>query len=119
MLLIHNRGAGTLGSFYSVGALAFQRDLIEIAGGRNLFDDVDAETLEPTLEEVISRKPEIIIETLPPPVDGREIAQRTKDWETLGLAKGKIYIETENYLLVPGPRLSLAARRFSEIIRGR
>jgi iron complex transport system substrate-binding protein len=118
VLLVHNRGAGTLGSFYSVGALAFQHDLIEIAGGRNLFEDVETETLEPTLEEVISRRPDIIIETVPPSPEASEVAQRKSDWENLGLARHKIYVESEDYLLVPGPRLALAARRMSEIIRG-
>ncbi len=118
VLLVHNRGAGMLGSFYSVGSQAFQHDLIEIAGGQNLFGDIDRETIQPTLEEVIRRKPDIIIETLSSIRNDREIAQRKKDWETLGLARGRVYIESENYLLVPGPRLNLAARRFSEIIRG-
>ncbi|PYS52891.1 MAG: hypothetical protein DMG13_14720 [Acidobacteria bacterium] len=118
VLLVHNRGAGMLGSFYSVGSQAFQHDLIEIAGGQNLFGDIDRETIQPTLEEVIRRKPDIIIETLSSIRNDREIAQRKKDWETLGLARGRVYIESENYLLVPGPRLNLAARKFSEIIRG-
>jgi iron complex transport system substrate-binding protein len=117
VLLVHNRGAGTLGSFYSVGRRAFQHDLIEIAGGQNLFGDVDNETIQPTLEEVISRKPGIILETLAPTAGESEVAQRKKDWEKLGLAKGRIYIERESYLLVPGPRLGLAATRISEIIR--
>jgi iron complex transport system substrate-binding protein len=117
VLLVHNRGAGTLGSFYTVGSRAFQHDLIEIAGGRNLFGDVDRETLQPTLEEVISRKPDVIIETLSPPLKPSDVAQRKRDWESLGLAKGRIYIEGETFLLVPGPRLNLAARRFAEIIQ--
>jgi cobalamin transport system substrate-binding protein len=117
VLLVHNRGAGTLGSFYSVGRKAFQHDLIEIAGGQNLFADVDSETIQPTLEEVISRKPDIILKTLAPGANDSEVAQRKKDWEKLGLAKGRIYIERESYLLVPGPRLGLAATRISEIIR--
>lgn len=116
VLLIHNREAGTLGAFYSVGAKSFQHDLITIAGGQNLFADVAGETLQPTLEEVISRRPEIIIETLSPPLNPADVAQRRKDWESLGLAKGRIYIEGESYLLVPGPRLPLAAKRISEII---
>jgi iron complex transport system substrate-binding protein len=119
ILLVHDRGAGTLGSFYTVGSRSFQHDLFEIAGGRNLFADVDSETVQPTLEEVISRKPDIILETLPPPREKAEIAQRIQDWESLGLAKGRIYIEAESYLLVPGPRLALAARRISEIVQGK
>jgi iron complex transport system substrate-binding protein len=118
VLIVHDRGAGTLGSFYSVGARAFQHDLIAIAGGQNLFADVDSETVQPALEEVISRKPDIIVETLPPPLKDSEVAQRKKDWESLGLAQGRIYIEGESYLLVPGPRLALAAQRISEIVRG-
>jgi iron complex transport system substrate-binding protein len=118
VLIVHDRGAGTLGSFYSVGARAFQHDLIAIAGGRNLFADIATETIQPTLEDVISRRPDIIIETLPPPLQDSEVAQRRKDWESLGLAEGHIYIEGESYLLVPGPRLALAAQRVSEIVRG-
>jgi iron complex transport system substrate-binding protein len=117
VLLVHNRGAGTLGSFYSVGRRAFQHDLIEIAGGQNIFGDVDSETIQPTLEEVIRRKPDIIVETLAPGANESEVDQRKQDWERLGLAKGRIYIELESYLLVPGPRLGLAATRISEIIR--
>ena len=119
ILLVHDRGAGTLGSFYTVGSRAFQHDLFEIAGGENLFADVESETIQPTLEEVISRKPDIILETLPPPRVEADIEQRVKDWESLGLAKGRIYVEAESYWLVPGPRFALAAKRISEIVRGR
>ena len=81
------------------------------------FGDVEAETLQPTLEEVISRKPDIIIETVPAR-ERAEVAQRKKDWATVGLANGRVYIEADEYLMVPGPRFTLAARRLSEIIRG-
>jgi iron complex transport system substrate-binding protein len=116
VLIVHDRGAGTLGSFYSVGSRAFQHDLIEIAGGKNLFSDVDSETIQPTLEEVISRKPDIILETLSPPLKESDVTQRKKDWESIGFHD--VYIEGESYLLVPGPRLALAAQRIAEIIRG-
>jgi len=118
ILLVHERRAGVLGSFYSVGGKAFQHDLIAIAGGQNLFSDVQSETIQPTLEEVISRHPDIILETLPPPLDPAEAAQRKKDWEMLGIPADRVHIEAESYLLVPGPRLDIAARRIAEIIHG-
>ena len=118
VLLVHDRGAGTLGSFYSVGSRAFQHDLIEIAGGLNVFGEVDVETFQPSLEEVIRRKPDIILETLSPPADPQEVEQRKRDWGRLGLPRERIYIEEETYLLVPGPRFGLAAHRISEIVRG-
>jgi len=117
VLIVHERGIGTLGSFYSVGSKAFQHDLIEIAGGQNLFADVNSETVRPTLEQVISRKPDIIIETLSPPATEEERSQRRKDWERLGIAPERIFVEADSALLVPGPRLSIAATKLARIIQ--
>ena len=118
VLLVYGRQAGTLGSFYTAGRRSFQHDLIEMTGGKNLFGDVEQEAFEPTLEEVIHRKPEIIVETLTPPLDPTGVAQRKKDWGKLGLPEDRVYIEGEASFLVPGPRLGLAAQRLSEIVRG-
>jgi iron complex transport system substrate-binding protein len=123
VLLVHNRGAGILGSFYSVGSRAFQHQLISIAGGRNVFGDIDREVLQPSVEEILSRSPDIIVETLPPGATTEEVEQRMRDWRTFenvpAVRNNRIYITSEDYLLVPGPRLDLAARRFGEIIAGK
>lgn len=123
VLLVHNRGTGLLGSFYSVGARAFQSELIEVGGGRNVFGDMDKEILTPSLEEVIRRGPEVIIETIPGPGSAAEIAQREKDWLTLAalpaVANHRVYVVAEDYMLVPGPRMDLAARKYAELIRKR
>ena len=120
ILLVHNRGIGTVGSFYSVGARAFQHELIIMAGGVNVFGDVDKEVIQPTLEEVIAREPDIILETLPSTLGSREAEQRKEDWKALpktpALTNGRVYIIGDDDLLVPGPRLDRAARRLAEII---
>jgi iron complex transport system substrate-binding protein len=121
VLLVHNRSAGALGSFYSVGSHAFQHELIEIAGGRNLFGDVEKEVLQPSIEEVIARAPDIIIETMPAPLSEREATQRRSDWQTLdkvpAVVKKRVYVVGEDDLLLPGPSLDRAARHFAEIIQ--
>lgn len=121
VLIVHNRAAGVMGSFYSVGARAFQHELIAMAGGENLFADVDREIIQPSIEQLVSRRPDIIIETLPPPVNRRELEQRKQDWGTMrslpAVMNHRVYLTDEDYLLVPGPRLDLAARRFGELIR--
>jgi iron complex transport system substrate-binding protein len=120
VLLVHNRGVGALGSFYSVGRNAFQNELIEIAGGVNVFGDVDKEILEPSVEAVMQRGPEIILETLPSGLPEGEAARRISDWNKLGrlpaVKNKRIFIVAEDYMLVPGPRLDLAARKFGEVI---
>jgi iron complex transport system substrate-binding protein len=121
VLIVHNRAAGVMGSFYSVGSRAFQHELLEIAGGENVFADVDKEVIQPSIEQIVSRRPDIIIETLPPPVNRREFEQRMRDWESMSslpaVQNHRIYMTEDEYLLVPGPRLDLAARRFGELIR--
>jgi ABC-type Fe3+-hydroxamate transport system substrate-binding protein len=121
VLIVHNRAAGIMGSFYSVGSRAFQHELLEIAGGENIFGDVEKEVIQPSIEQIVSRRPDIIIETLPPPLNARELNQRMQDWESMSslpaVQNHRVYMTEEEYLLVPGPRLDLAARRFGELIR--
>jgi iron complex transport system substrate-binding protein len=122
VLLVHNRGVGALGSFYSVGRTAFQNELIEIAGGENIFGDVDKEVMEPSIEAILQREPEIIIETLPSGLTDREAERRKTDWKKLSklpaVKNNHIFIIGEDYMLVPGPRLDLAAKKFAEVIGG-
>jgi len=120
VLLVHNRGVGALGSFYSVGGTAFQNELIETAGGVNIFGDVDKEVMEPSVEAVLQRRPDIIIETLPSGLTNAEAERRKSDWNKLAklpaVVNKRVFIIGEDYMLVPGPRLDLAAKKFAEVI---
>jgi iron complex transport system substrate-binding protein len=120
VLLVHDRGVGALGSFYSVGGKAFQNELIEIAGGENIFSDVDKEVMQPSIEAIMKRAPEIIIETLPSGLPDQEAERRKSDWNKLAkvpaVMNKRVFIIGEDYMLVPGPRLDLAAKKFAEVI---
>ena len=122
VLLVHSREPGELGSSYSIGARAFQNELIEIAGGHNIFADVDKEVMQPSIEAIFERNPDIIIETMPSSMTESDGLQRKKDWNALAKLKavvhGRVYVVAEDYMLVPGPRLDLAAKKFAEIIQG-
>ena len=100
----------------------FFNELIEIAGGENIFGDVDDDTLQPSLEEVLERQPDVIIELLPSNRgDPPEIAERLTDWQKLAtipaVRNRRVHILAGDYLLLIGPRLHLAARRFAEAIQ--
>ena len=122
VFLVHSREVGTMGSFYSGGGESFFNELIDIAGGVNIFGDVQDDSIQPSLEEVLKRRPEVIIELLPSNKDDPDrIAQRVQDWgqlETLpAVEQGRVHVLAGDYLLLVGPRLHLAARRFAEVIR--
>jgi cobalamin transport system substrate-binding protein len=120
VLLVHDRSIGALGSFYSIGGKAFQNELIEIAGGENIFADVDKEVMQPSIEAVLQRGPEVIIETLPSGLPAQEAERRKSDWNKLAklpaVMNKHVFIIGEDYMLVPGPRLDLAAKKFAEVI---
>jgi iron complex transport system substrate-binding protein len=123
VLLAHNREIGTMGSFYTGGGLSYFDELIEIAGGQNIFSDVDENIFQPSLEEIFKREPEVIIELLPSDPDGRtRIDLRLADWQALAavpaVRDGRVYVLSGNHLLLVGPRLHLAAAEIAEAIQG-
>jgi len=122
VLLVHSRDLGTMGSFYSAGSDSYFGELIDIAGGRNLFDDVAANAFQPSLEEVLDRGPEIIIELLPSDRGGEnQLALRYQDWNALtsipAVQNGRLYVLADDYLLLVGPRLHQVARDLANVIR--
>jgi len=121
-LLAHSRDPGVMGAFYSEGGPSYLNELIEIAGGRNLFADVPVKSFQPSLEQVLERAPEVIIELLPSSANTPEgIGQRMEDWQRLetlpAVRNHRVHILADDYLLVIGPRLHLVAARLAEIIR--
>ncbi|MFT3854513.1 MAG: ABC transporter substrate-binding protein [Ilumatobacteraceae bacterium] len=58
-----NTGSGDPASPFVSAARAVGHDLIEIAGGTDVFGDTDAAYLSPTWEEVVARDPQLIIES--------------------------------------------------------
>ena len=122
VFLVHSREAGTMGTFYSGGNQSFFNEVVEIAGGENIFGDVDDDAIQPSLEEVLNRQPEVIIELLPSNRGGPEqISDRRADWQKLesvpAVHNGRVYVLAGDYLLLIGPRLHLAAKRFADVIR--
>lgn len=122
VFLVHSRETGNLGSFYSGGGKSFFNELIEIAGGRNIFGDVDDDSIQPALEEILARQPEIIVELLPSSKNkANQMEQRRDDWNALNtlpaVRQRQVHVLVGDYLLLVGPRLHLAAKRFAEIIQ--
>ncbi len=96
----------------TIGANSFLNELIEMAGGENIFADLEKDYPVVTQEEVIKRNPEIVIILHP-----GEITQRI-GWEGVSAMKNKrIYKElNQDWLLRPGPRLVLGFNELKRII---
>ena len=66
------------------------------------------------------RAPEIIIELHPAGITEEKAIALHKDWKKLppmpAIKSDNIYYLTNDYLLIPGPRMGKTVKRFAEII---
>ena len=47
---------------YVSGGVGFLHDMLEIAGGVNVFADVERESVQPSVETMLARAPDVILE---------------------------------------------------------
>ena len=62
VLLVFDREPGTLRGMFVSGGRGFLHDMLQAAGGVNVFADVQAESLQASAEIILTRKPDVIIE---------------------------------------------------------
>jgi iron complex transport system substrate-binding protein len=115
------RKQGSLTGLFSCGKGSFMGELVELAGGQNIFSDVDQLYFDVSKESITKKAPQIIIETIP----GLQLTDLQKkefacDWNSLPMLpavnENRIFILTEDYLQIPGPRIYLAAQLLAKII---
>ncbi|MBW1988367.1 MAG: ABC transporter substrate-binding protein [Deltaproteobacteria bacterium] len=117
------REPGGVASLYTTGGNSFVSQLVEIAGGDNIFADVNHPYPEASKEVLIRRAPEVILDIRLGRDISPEQAQKLKAaWKVLrgvpAVENGEIHVLTRDFLLVPGPRVGLATQRFAEVLHG-
>lgn len=117
-LLAFGRDAETLRGIYASGGTGFLHDMLEAAGGANLFADLKRESVQATSELILARAPDVILEV---GVDtastkGRNLAA----WDALGSVPAvrarRIYLLRGDDMMNPGPRVAQAVRRMAEAL---
>lgn len=108
-------------NIFTVGGGSFISEILHIAGGRNIFSRIDQRYPEISKESIIKKAPEIIIEIRAgEDLSNCEKEAISKEWKRLASLKaasqGRVYVFTENFLLMPGPRVVEAARLLAEEI---
>lgn len=115
-VLLALRSRDRLTPLTTVGKPSYLHEVIEIAGGTNVFGDMEVPYPEITLEDVIARAPDIIIEAQPGAELTPDEAERlTAQWAELrsvpAVRNSAIHVLTEDYVLTPSPRVVLLADR--------
>jgi iron complex transport system substrate-binding protein len=123
VLLVFERQPRTLRELYASGGRGFLHDMLESAGGQNVFADVDRESVQPSTETLLARAPDVILEIRASGLlEAKEAATEQSVWSALrsipAVRDGRIHFLTGDYLVVPGPRLAQATEAFAQAIHG-
>jgi cobalamin transport system substrate-binding protein len=62
VLLVISRDPQSLRNIYANGGYGFLHDMVDLAGGRDVFEDVKRENVQASTELILARRPEMIIE---------------------------------------------------------
>lgn len=94
---------------FVAGSGGFYGDLIGMAGGKNVFDDVKTPSGQVSAEQVIARNPEVILlgdTGSPISPQSPEKVRRRPGWNTVEAVKtGRIYPVDSNLITRAGPRM--------------
>ena len=120
-LLVLTRQPQSLQQMYVSGGFGFLDDLLQIAGGANVFADVTQESVQPSHETLLARAPEAIVELHAAGMMASSDLERERAlWSTLAsipaVRNGRVHFLEGSYLVVPGPRMGLAAEALARAL---
>jgi iron complex transport system substrate-binding protein len=120
-LLVFERDPASLRGVYVSGGVGFLHDMLGIAGGVNVFADVARESVQPSVETMLTRAPEIILEVRATGLlAAADVAQAKRAWSALAsvpaVQRGRIQILNGEHLVVPGPRVVQGTEAFARAL---
>ena len=120
-LLVVDRQPGSLREIYASGGIGFLHDMLEAAGGDNVFADVKKESVQPTTETLLTRAPQVILEVRAEGlIQPAAVAAERNVWAALAgvpaVRDGRIHFLSGSHLVVPGPRLIQGAEEFARAL---
>ena len=120
-LLVFGRQPRTLQQMYVTGGQGFLNEMLDIAGGVNVFADIRRESVQPSHEILLVRAPEVIVELRATDMSAAaEQKEEKAAWSTLpsipAVRNGRIHMLNGDYLVVPGPRIAAAAETLASAL---
>src|SRR3954470_14634828 len=110
-MLVFGRERLALRGVYASGGVGFLSDMLDIAGGTNVFADVKVQSVQASTEQILAQRPEIILETRAAnsafPMGDRQAELNV--WKTLAsvpaVRNGRVHFLFDDRIVIPGPRV--------------
>jgi len=120
-LLVIGREPQSLRAISVSGGFGFLHDLLDLAGGENVFGDVKRESMMVATETILAKQPDVILELHYSDHASRDSEARERDaWKLLpgvpAVRNGRVRLLYGGELVVPGPRVVLTARAFARAL---
>lgn len=123
VLLVASRDTHTLDSVFTMGGTSFLSELLDVAGGENIFAGETQPYFEASKEAIVASEPDAIVEFhAGEALTEEELARFRSDWSALptlpAVRDGRVYLLTEDFTLIPGPRIVETARLLAQRLHG-
>ncbi len=124
VMFVVGRTPNSLDGLMVVGRSSFLNELIEIAGGQNIFSDASAGYVKISLEEVLARNPDVIVD-MGDMSDTVAVTEAQKNsvaalWGRMNSISAvrarRVHAVASDIFVVPGPRVVDAANEFFKML---
>ena len=111
--------------YWTIGRNSFINDIIVLAGGENIFSDVETPYFPASPEEIINRNPDVILTTamygsFGPPENLINRIKLREGWSNITAVKeGRVYVfkgALEDIMIRPGPRVAIAVEVLARVL---
>jgi len=123
VMLVFSRERGTLRNIYASGGRGFLHEMLEAAGGVNVFADITAESVQASTELILARAPDVILELRPTDIPAPDQqAAEMQSWRTLAsipaVRTNRLHFLPGRSYVVPGPRVAEGAEAMARLLHG-
>lgn len=120
-LLVFSREPKTLRNMYVSGGRGFLHDMLEMAGGDNVFSGTDRESVQVSTETILAHGPEVILELRPEDIPaGQPMQDELASWGRLAAVPAvknhRVVFIAGQAVTVPGPRVADSVERMAKAL---
>ena len=119
-MLVIGRQPGALQGIFVQGGSGFLNEMLEIAGGQNVFEDVKRESVQPSSETMLRRAPDVLLELRAVQPAGNYPGGDLEVWNTLAsipaVRDHRVSAIVGDYVVVAGPRLAQGAEAMAKAL---
>jgi iron complex transport system substrate-binding protein len=120
-MLVFGREPDSLRNIAASGGYGFLHDMLEAAGGDDIFADLRQQSVQVSTEMILARQPDVIVELrYGGSITSTDARREIRAWENLASVPAvrahRVYVLVGDEFVVPGPRVVDAIRRLARTL---